>query len=257
MDISHKKPRIGLIAGLPTFVNGVPHAKGVLKFIKVLEPISSKIVWITARGLQPETQVSQKVVPIEIGWNDVHEKAIIKQVLYHLSQQFKIVVKLIKLREVDILIFARGIDFYVFPVLFAKLCLRKKIVVKSDNKSSLMATMYLGRGKKYKIILVLIRLMERIVYGLADKIAFDTTNSFTRNDMDNYKTKLYVAPTGGYAAPVFFEEVTEVTQRKYDIGYVGRFSEGRGFRELLQSLPLVCGNQQLKAIMIGDGPLKG
>ncbi len=246
------KPKIGFIAGLSTFVDGVPHAEGALRLIEVLEPLSDEIIWVTARGLTTEHKAPSKIVPIEIEWNDVHAKPFFSQAWYHLSQQAKISLKLLSLKKkVDIYIF-KAIDFYVLPMLFARLVLRRKVIIKSDGRPSSEAARYVGRGKKFK--LVWFKLVEGLAYSLANTIVVDSYHAMSINRMSKYLKKIHINSADAYVTTQFLRKAKELSQRKYDVGYVGRFSRKKGILEFLQSLSLLPSNEYLKVAIIGGQP---
>lgn len=253
MDSMSTKPKIGLIYGLSTFVNGVPHIEGALRFIKVLEPLCDEIIWITANNFEVENKISKKVIPVKVSWSDVRDKPILIQAWYYLSHQFKIMLNLVKLKKVDIVIFASGLDFYVVPISFARILLRKKVIIKSDGRSSLAARWYVGKGKKYKI--APIKLMESIAYFLANKIDADSTHAISLNNMQRYKNKICVTTADSYVDPHLFSKTKELEERKYNVGYIGRFHWKKGVLEFVYSLRSISESKHFKAVMIGNGPL--
>ncbi len=249
MKTSPIKLKIGFICGLSTFVDGVPELSAALRYIRLLVSLSDEIVWITASGLQLQSRITKNVIPVEISWNDVHEKPFFRQVLYHLSQQIRITLKLMRLRKVDIVIFAHGLDFYMLPILFARVFLGKKVVIKSDGRSSIAAMRYLGRGKKYKAIPI--KIIEKISYLLANTIVVDSDHIVKVHNMQQYQDKLCIAASDSYVDTQMFIKSKELLEREYDVAYVGRFSRKKGFLEFLQSLTLFLSSKQLKVLIIG------
>jgi len=248
-----RKPRIGFVCGLSTFVNGVPYVGAALKYIKLWQLLSDEIVWIGASNLQIDSKLLDNVITMGIRWSDVHEKPLLIQVLYHLSQQIKITLKLFKLRKVDILIFARGLDFYILPILFVRIFLHNKVIIKSDGRSSVAAMMYLGKGKRYKV--AVIKIIEWMSYFLANKIVVDSTYAIKLYNMQKYGDKICVASSDCFVDTHFFTNYKELSDREYDVAYVGRFSRKKGFLEFMQAVQLLPRSEQNKVIIIGAEPV--
>ncbi len=249
------KPRVGLIYGLSSFVDGVP-SPGIAaasRLIRLLEPLSDEITWVTAKNLQMESNISDKVVPVKIRWNDIHEKPLLSQIYYHLSQQIKITLKLVKLNGIDVFIFAHGLDFYILPISLARIFLGKKVIIKSDGRSSVATRQNIKGSIKSKIALI-IKAIEEIDYFLADRVIVDSAHAVSIYNMQSYENKTWIGISDSYINTNLFSKTTELRERKYDLGYIGRFQRKKGSLEFVQSLPLVLGNNHLRAVMIGGGP---
>lgn len=247
------KPRVILVRGLSTSVNGIPVGiERVLRFIDVLSPLCEQIVWLGPRRTYVQAELPPNVRLVELSWSDMHRKSFLLEAGYHLLQQAKIAMHCSAPKNrSDMVILAMGLDMYLMPILAARL-LREKAIIKSDGRSSYDALMYFNRGAR--LISALFGILERACYTCADRILVDCQYIAHAQGFDSYTRKVDIG-FYEYVDTALFTKTTELAQRDYDVGFVGRLSPEKGALEFVRSLPLIEEPGYSKALIIGDGPL--
>jgi glycosyltransferase involved in cell wall biosynthesis len=177
-----------------------------------------------------------------------------------LLHQIKIVLALLKQiirSKVDIVIFAHGADLSALPILLCRLT-GKKVILRSDGRPSLVHIDYFKRSNRRAIVagakIQIYRIVEAISYSLANKIALEYSYMVDRYNLHKYSNKLSAASQ--YVDTNTFYETKKLTERKYTLGYVGRFSKEKGVIEFINALPLILKDTPYRALVIGDGDLR-
>jgi len=81
----------------------------------------------------------------------------------------------------------------------------------------------------------------------------------TRHLIDLYEMQKYSAKISigsQYVDISAFTKIKKLSERVYDVGYVGRFIREKGALEFIRSLPLIQKDKRAKVIVIGDGDLR-
>jgi len=245
------KPKIGLVTGITIFAGGAPILESPVKLVHVLEPLSDEITWVATNSRQIMDNHPEKVKPINID-SAIGGRLFFTKSLRYLWHQIKIALKIIKLREVKIVIFSHGSDLFALPILVARF-LGKKVALRSSGRPSITVKRGSPKPSKYKVILL--RAIEGLTYLLVNKIFIESQNMVKLYNLNKFQAKIYDGSS--YTDTSLFKKTKELANRTYHIGYVGRFSEEKGVLEFAQSLPLILKDKQAKVIMIGDGDLSG
>jgi len=236
--------------------NNYSISKICLKFIDLFDPDMNKIIWIATNmsiDLQPDKNIDLK----NIRHMDSHEigNSCIKDSYYTILHQLKIsklIFELILFDKVDIIIFCFGSDLSILPMFLGRI-FRKKVILRIEGPPSYVSKMYFGQKNilvKYPMVF-----MEKISYKIATVIGLEYKKMIELYDLKAYEYKSYVLPL--YVPDHFFDsEFKRFQNRKYDIGYIGRFSKEKGCLNFVHSLPHIKNIDKKAVIMIGDGGLK-
>ena len=223
------------------------------KLINILKPLSNEITWVVTNPFN-EFPLDDRVRLIRIENRDV-KKPFLKVLPYFLLHQAKIMIimlKLIKRKEVDLFIFAFGSYLFIFPMLLGRL-FRKKVILRIEGTSSTITSKEDFEGaNKYKILLFTI--IERLIYLVVHRITTEFESLGEQSNLQKYQHKISVLSL--YIPTHFFKETKKLTERQYQIGYVGNLVDLKGILEFAESLSLILKTKQSKAIIIGKGDLE-
>ena len=245
------KPRIALVTG---WTNPERHTilEIALNLLRTLEPLSSSLTWLVT-NLTSEVHLSTKITLIKVKSTYIaRDESPLRIIPYIILYQFKIGWAIFKLLpKVDVFFFAQGSDLSFMPMLLVRLA-RKKVILRSDGRPSLVIKKYFVSPGKVKILLL--RLVETLSYSLADRILPETRHLIDLYEMQKYSAKISIGSQ--YVDISAFTKTKKLSERVYDVGYVGRFIREKGALEFIKSLPLIQKDKRAKVIMIGDGDLR-
>ena len=247
------KPKIGLITGLWSKKNRSAFGT-TLKLINAIEPLSTEITWIATNCVNNENKLPKKVNLIRYNTREIGEKSFFKKFFYLLLHQIKIILKLRKLREVNVFIFAFGGYMLLFPFLFTTLFLKKKTVLRIEGRATAILNKKSTKENNRIAKMIIHSLMERAMYFLAHRLVLEFEHMIERYNLQKYQYKIDIG--GLYIDTSFFKEGKKLIERTYQMGYIGRFSIEKGILEFTQSLPLILNGKKVKAIMVGEGDLE-
>lgn len=245
------KPRIALVTGWtnPERHSIVQIAQNILS---TLEPFSSSLVWLVT-NLASEVKFSAKTNLIKINSRYIaRDAAISKLIPYIMLYQFKVswhVMKLIP--KTDIFIFAQGSDLSFMPLLLVKLA-RKKVLLRSDGRPSFLVKKYFRSPAKMKVLLL--HLIETLSYSVADRIIPETQHLVDLYEMQKYSAKINIGSQ--YVDIGTFRETKKLSERAYDVAYIGRLIREKGALQFAESLPLIQKKTQVRFLIIGSGHLQ-
>ena len=245
------KPRIALVTG---WTNPERHSilEIALNLLRTLEPLSNSLTWLVT-NLTSEVHLSTKITLIKVKSTYIaRDESPLRIIPYIILYQFKIGWAIFKLLpKVDVFFFAQGSDLSFMPMLLVRLA-RKKVILRSDGRPSLVIKKYFVSPGKVKILLL--RLVETLSYSLADRILPETRHLIDLYEMQKYSAKINIGSQ--YVDISAFTKTKKLSERVYDVGYVGRFIREKGALEFIKSLPLIQKDKRAKVIMIGDGDLR-
>lgn len=245
------KPRIALVTGWDN-----PEGSSMLeicaKLLSILKPLSNSLTWIVT-NLRREVSLGDNISLIKIESKYVaRDASALKLIPYYLLHQCKVVFAILKLLpKVDMFIFAQGSDLSFLPILLVRLA-GKKVILRSDGRWSVSAKKYLQRVSKIKI--ALLRIGETISYSLANKILPESKGMVDLFNLQSYANKISIGSQ--YVDTFTFTKTKKLSERVYDVGYIGRLIRVKGALEFIKSLPLILRDKRIKAIIIGDGDLR-
>jgi glycosyltransferase involved in cell wall biosynthesis len=245
-------PRVGLVT--LQVKNNLSAFEIHLKLLKVLEPVSTEIVWVAANYLGDDKRLPAKVTLKKLEAGDTDKGPFIRRIPGYLWREIKITLEMLKLRHLDVVIFYCGY-LPLFPVLFTALFLRRKTVLKIDGRSSVIVKLGTRPDARQNRLMRLIihSLIERIDYSLAKRIAIEYASMVERYNLQKYQGKIVLG--NQYIDTGLFRQTRRLTERRYQIGYFGRFSDEKGIVELAGALSLVLKKEKSRAILVGDGEL--
>jgi glycosyltransferase involved in cell wall biosynthesis len=249
--MKNKKPKIVLVTGPWSFKNSSAFTN-TLNLIDILDPLSSEITWIATNCRTDKNKLPEKINLIGLHLENTNEMPLLEWIISRLLHQIKIILKLIKLKKVDVLIFAYGADLLVLPNLAARF-LGKKVIVRSDGRSS-VALLKRNYKKANKSKIALWSMIERITYLSANKILPESEYMINFYNLQKYQNKVSIGSK--YVNTTCFKKTKELTERIYQIGYVGRLSAEKGVLEFAYSLSTIQKNKKGRVVIIGEGDLK-
>jgi glycosyltransferase involved in cell wall biosynthesis len=92
---------------------------------------------------------------------------------------------------------------------------------------------------------------------IADHIVLYSLRLVSQWNLEKFRHKILICPLHNVNVAIFYS-TTPIPHRPHAIGYAGRLSAEKGFRNFVHSLPAVLGRDtSLRVYIIGDGPLKG
>jgi glycosyltransferase involved in cell wall biosynthesis len=225
------------------------------KFIHILESITQKLYLIA--GVFPEADTYSDKVDIRDIRLRIHAKESIKpgwlsMILWgykYIIIQIKMTYQLFKVRkDIDLVILHYGVH-YPLTILIAKM-MRKKII-KLFFCPTREDTVYKKPSPMYYIN----NFLDWIIISLSDLLVVGTEGSIERFHMMDYKDKLTCSLNHWFIDSIFQIHKTW-SQRKYLLGYIGRFRKDKGVIELAKAIPLILAeNKGARCLMVGDGVL--
>ena len=249
--MKNKKPKIVLVTG-PWSLKNSSVFTNILNLIDILNPLSSEITWIATNCRTDKNKLPEKINLIELHLENTDEMPLLEWVISRPLHQIKIILKLIKLKKVNVLIFANGADLLVLPNLAARF-LGKKVIVRSSGRSS-VALLKRNYKKVNKRKIALWSMVERIAYLSANRILIESEYLINFYNLQKYQNKVSIGRK--YVNTTCFKKTKELTERIYQIGYVGRLSAEKGILEFAYSLSPILENKKGRVVIIGEGDLK-
>jgi glycosyltransferase involved in cell wall biosynthesis len=130
----------------------------------------------------------------------------------------------------------------------------KKVIIRTDSRPSISTKYYPGYKIKKQFRKFLFGSIEEITYYLANNIIPESPFMVQFYDYSKYNHKLFIGP-------LYIENLFKINKkfddRKYNVGYVGRFSNVKGVLEFAQSLHIIQKwNSNIDVLFVGDGELK-
>jgi glycosyltransferase involved in cell wall biosynthesis len=245
------KPRIALVTGWTD-----PERRSLveiaLNILNTLKPFSGSLTWLVT-NLNGEVHVDNGITLIKMKSRFIpRRESPLRIIPFMLIYQFKVAwVTLKLLPKVDVFVFAQGSDLSFMPLLLVKLA-RKKIILRSDGRPSLLVEKYFKSPGKVKLFLL--HLIETLNYALADRILPENRQLAVVYEMQKYDAKISIGSQ--YVDTSTFKEMKKLHEREYDVGYIGRLIPEKGALEFSKSLPLILKDKPSQFIIIGSGYLR-
>jgi glycosyltransferase involved in cell wall biosynthesis len=165
-----------------------------------------------------------------------------------ISNQIQLPIKLFSKsvrNNCDIILFAFGEDLQLSSMILYAI-LGKTVLIRSDGRPS-KAIMYYK--PKSRLLKYLFKAIETISYGVCDRILTECDYMIKVNQFPPQSGVLKL-----YTDTQLFNNRFPTLQRKYDIGYIGRFEPEKGILLLLDALLLLP--PTFNILIIGDGSQK-
>lgn len=143
----------------------------------------------------------------------------------------------------------------VLPMLYLKLFRRKcRKIVRVDGSAS---RFYRDSDTlRSKILHLIHRVMEYIMFSSADVITYQYVNLPKDCKMERYLSKMKISHQ--YVDTDVFENTIKHKDRYFDLVYCGRFDANKGIVEFVEALDYLVNTvkRKLKVMIVGDGELR-
>ncbi|WP_298669991.1 glycosyltransferase family 4 protein [uncultured Methanofollis sp.] len=222
-----------------------------LKLVQILKPLSRDITWIITEQ-DDKNYPAGEFTLLKIPDRNA-EKSLIARFWYLILHQMRVVHQMLRLgKDQDVVIFAFGADYFVFPMLAAKLK-GKRVALRTDGRTSRVIRKYWQQ--RNRPLEMLYEGVEAVTYGISDAIIPESEAFVALYDLGHYEKKTW--PGSLYVDTARFAVQKGISEREYDLGFVGRFSREKGILEFVSSLVTVRDGGQCRVALIGDGDLRG
>lgn len=180
--------------------------------------------------------------------------SLFSRAIYYLKNQLKIAFSVIKFSQgIDSILFAIGSGTFIIPNIISKILKKKTIIV----YSGLNSTYEYSKGNYSNLFFPLkfgipwiLGILEILNCNIADLIL---SNSIT---VDKKISQKKVRIISRFYINSLFHCNTELRNRENYIGYVGKFTEGKGILEFLKAIKQINEIQPgIKFFIVGNGPL--
>jgi glycosyltransferase involved in cell wall biosynthesis len=245
------KPRIALVTGWTN-----PERRSIveiaLNLLNTLQPFSSSLTWLVT-NLNNGVHLNNNINLMRIKSKYIaRDESAINIIPLMMLYQFKIIRAIFKLLpKVDVFVFAQGSDLSFLPMLLIRLA-RKRVILRSDGRPSVLVEKYIKGQSKVKVWLL--RLIETLSYLMAERILPETGNLVDLYRMYKYQDKISIGSQ--YVDISAFKETKKLSERQYDVGYIGRLIPEKGALAFAKALPLILKDKSSQCIIIGDGHLR-
>ncbi|MBP2144591.1 glycosyltransferase involved in cell wall biosynthesis [Methanofollis sp. W23] len=221
-----------------------------LKLVRILCPLSRDVTWILTQ--QPDkTYPPGECALVRVPDLEV-ERPYLARAWYLALHQARVTRQILRLaRDQDVVVFAFGADYFVLPMLAAKVA-GKRVLLRTDARTS--EVIRRSWRQKNPALVFLYRCIEAVTYAAADAIVPESPAFIDLYDLTRHPHKTF--PGSLYVDTARFTPKKPLAAREYVFGYVGRFSEEKGTREYVRALIAVLAAHEGRAVVIGDGPLR-
>lgn len=232
--------------------------------LQLLRPLAKELYVITGNFPVAELEGSGiHIINIHIHQADELRPPLWRSIPRFLLMQMKIGYHLLKMaRKYDVVFLGGGAQAMLIPSILTKI-IGKKLVFshlgqgtasRGDYKVLYQKTLF-GTGKY--IFPCAIELLEKVNFTLADRIAFFNRN-VDRKLTGKPDRKVFRGVSRFYVDTDKFRVERKLDERKYLVGFIGRFDKMKGLTNIAQALSsIVSEYPEAEFILGGDGPLRG
>lgn len=110
------------------------------------------------------------------------------------------------------------------------------------------------KGRLSKVDLIVRWFIQVLMLKLSDKLIFEAPSVMSYFNLKKYKRKAFCNGHLFVDLSKFYPTIP-ISQRNYDICYIGAFSREKGIIQFVKSLPLIMGQRKVKVQIVGDGVL--
>ena len=245
MNLQKEKPNVCIVTS-PRLKASVPPLSNL---VSILSSLSAQVFLITGNEGAQIFEINKNIRGISISHNV--KRQFFCRILNYIFLQLKISYEIIKLgKSIKIFILFMG-EGLLLPVITLKI-LRKQIILSLAASSPKI----IDSQKDLHPILKFPKYLEIINYMLSDKIVIYSPNLVAEWGLYRFQNKIHV----GHEHILDFNRFKlekKYNSRELVIGYIGRFSEEKGFMNFVESIPLILKEKPyLNISIIGDGDLK-
>lgn len=234
---------VGLMAFPMTHAGTIP----LSHLVAILSALGANVTVVTGdRGydlFQDHPQV--RCLPIS------HRPArgMLARILSYAWTQIQACLRMIALRnDVQIWIFFTGGDALVLPSLLAKLMGKGLVLPLPASTKNILQ----GSNDRFADV---VGLISRFTCTLADRIVLYTPRLVQDYGLEDFRDKVVFAGEH-YLDLEHFRPTIPLHRRRMLVGYVGRLSEEKGVRNLVEAARRLAG-EDIELLVIGEGPLDG
>ncbi len=232
--------------------------------IDILEPICNEL-YLIAGNIPQDRVYGQKIKLVDIKTVMNFRQSYYPRWASLLIQFFRIViiqikmcVALFKIPKISVVILYVG-GGNLFPVGVVAKFLRKRLVVFVGGRGSESYWRASGKGLfgiGGFIYSLPLRLLERVIFSLADQIIVQSQGAVDFLHLGKYKEKV-TAEGARYVNTDLFRVNKDLKDRRSLVAYVGRLSAEKGVMNFLRAIPSVLKvRQDIKFSIGGYGPLR-
>ncbi|MGB9980297.1 glycosyltransferase [Methanobacterium sp.] len=224
----------------------IPDNPGLYRWINILVNITNNLYVVTG-NFNPEKVYSN--VSINNFKIKQDNGSILIKIVNYLKFQIGSAYYVLKLKDIDVVIFHVGTTL-LLPVLMAKLTRKKVVIAMSGSACNSIKITYKNNPFLQKLICNL----EKITLSLSYKIL--PYSKSTGLELG----KKYASKICGYGAGFVditgFRNQVLITERKDNIGFIGRLSSEKGIMDFVNAIHILSQEREnLNFFIIGDGPL--
>jgi glycosyltransferase involved in cell wall biosynthesis len=155
-------------------------------------------------------------------------------------------------KKYDVFLFVTGIPI-ILPLIVEARILGKKTIIMGGGTAS---KPFSANNPLRKHSIQFLQMLEAACFKISNVIAAENKSSSRFLDLDKYGEKVQLMGSLIYIDIESFKKTIDLAEREYIIGFVGDLAAGKGILNLIESLSiLVEYNQDIKVLIIGDGPL--
>ncbi len=172
------------------------------------------------------------------------------RVFNYINTQIKILSRVVYLAaKVDIFFFSLGGEYLIFPIVVAKLC-RKKVIVMPGGSG--VKTLLIKKDPFSRFLSLVVQLNLLFI----DELVLYSTRLFPRDFLEKHIHKIKIAHEHFVDFTKFMKK-KKITERDNVIGYLGRLSVEKGVLNFIHSIPLIVNNKNndVKFRICGKGEL--
>jgi glycosyltransferase involved in cell wall biosynthesis len=175
-----------------------------------------------------------------------------KQFLYAQILVSKVIFSISRTYNIKIVLFAFGQDLQLLPMILAKI-VAKKTIIRSDGRATLIISYKKYFENHSWIKRYFYKIIEEINYRLVDVVLTECKYMILENNFQKYNSNV-----GSLFVDINkFKNEIPTYHRKYDIGYIGRLSEGKGMMNFVKAIPeIIKERDDLEFLIGGDGELR-
>jgi len=244
-DLSNK-PNIGIV----TYPGQGTRIAFFSSFFGMLSPLCGSLIAITG----DIAEVNNKAIRvIKVPFRESRSHSLPSRVLNYMLPQVRILVKLIKLsKSCNIIIFFDLAELYTVLIFVTRFFLRKKIIIVHCGLVSKMLEITYNRKLLGLGIIApyIVRLLERISFSLADRIAVESEGIIKSHELRKYKDKVSICRSY-YINTKCFKMENDIIARRNLVGYIGRFGEDKGALNFAKAVAKIAERDNIEFLMIG------
>ena len=222
----------------------------VYNAIRVLEPLVEDLFIITRNC--PEDVVSNPRVHITNVKHDSKRQPMLIRVFKQVLWQLRVSFNLIKLsKKVDIVIFYIGSRSYLIPTLLAKFLSKKIVSIVTGSAAKSVKELYAKTVYGYGGVIFshIVNFLEKVNYGLADRIAVESESQIRKFKLERYEHKIRL--TGCFFNLDLFNMEQDFSNRRNLIGFIGGLGEVKGVMNFAKAIPLILNRRDDVEFLIG------